>query len=136
MSGGDKPIESQLVDVDWSRPELQELLAKIEGLRLDSRGVFKPRPVHLRVFWPQVQELGPATLVADDGQGNWVIRTSYPLDIGTSLEIKHLTPANRDEISATTRYLCEVRACRRGVRPEDAGKDVFISTLFCRRGKG
>ncbi len=53
MAEPDKPLESQLVDVDWTQPELQELLAKIEGLRLDNRGMFKHRPVVIRSFWPQ-----------------------------------------------------------------------------------
>jgi hypothetical protein len=125
-------ITHQQVDVDWNKPELQDLLAKIEGLRLDNRGMFKPRPVVIRAFWPRAHELGSGQLVANDGQGNWVIRTDFPLDIGMGLTIGQ----RLDELDSTVHYLCEVRSCRRGLRPEDEGKNVFISTLYCQRSKG
>jgi len=131
MDNTKKSIEHSQVDVDWNHPELQALLAKIEGLRLDNRGMFKPRPVVIRTFWPQADVLGPGTLTGNDGKGNWVVMTEFPMDIGTGLTIGQ----EIEELGTTVHYLCEVRQCRRGQRPEDVDRPVFISTLFCQRSK-
>jgi hypothetical protein len=126
-----KSISHLLVDVDWNRPELQELLAKIEDLRLDNRGMFKPRPVVIRAFWPQPDLLGTGTLTANDGNGNWVVMTDFPIEPGTGLTIEQ----EIKELDTTVHYLCDVRQCRRGMRSEDHDRPVYISTLYCRRGK-
>lgn len=129
MDKSDKSIEHLQVDVDWNRPELQELLAKIEGLRLDNRGMFKPRPVVIRSFWPKSELLGTGTLTANDGKGNWVVKTDFPLEVGTGLTVgKEIA-----ELGTVVHYVCEVRACRRGMRAEDADQPVFLSALYCQR---
>ena len=129
MSTKDKSIEHRQVDVDWNRPELQELLAMVEGLRLDNRGMFKPRPVVIRAYWPQADVLGNGTLVGNDGQGNWVVMTDFPIEPRTGLTIGQEIA----ELDTTVHYLCEVQQCRRGMRPEDRDRPVFLSTLFCQR---
>jgi hypothetical protein len=131
MDKSDKSIEHLQVDVDWNRPELQELLAKIEGLRLDNRGMFKPRPIVIRSFWPQAELLGSGTLTANDGKGNWVVKTDFPLEVGTGLTVGQEIA----ELDTVVHYVCEVRACRRGMRTEDADQPVFLSTLYCQRRK-
>lgn len=129
MKNSHKSISQQQVDVDWNTPELQELLTKIEGLRLDNRGMFKQRPVVVRTFWPEARLLGPGTLVGNDGKGNWTLRTDFPLDLGMGLTVGQTL----EELETTVHYLCEVISCRRGLRPEDHGRSVFISHLRCRR---
>ncbi len=129
MTDSPKPIHQQQVDVDWDAPELQELLAKIEGLRLDNRGMFKHRPVEIRSFWPEARPLGHGTLVANDGKGNWTVLTTFPLDPGSGLTIGQ----NLEELDSTVQYLCEVRSCRRGMRHDDQDRPVFISYLECHR---
>ena len=37
------------------------------------------------------------------------------------------------DLGTLTHSICEVQTCHAGQRPEDAGKDVFISRLICRR---
>ena len=134
MTDPAKSIPQQQVDIDWDAPELQELLGKIEGLRLDNRGMFKHRPVEIRTYWPEARLLGRGTLVANDGRGNWTLLTTFPLEPGIGLMVGQTL----EELESTVRFLCDVRSCRRGMRQEDHDRSIFVSYLEChhRRAEG
>uniref|UniRef100_E6PPP3 PilZ domain-containing protein n=1 Tax=mine drainage metagenome TaxID=410659 RepID=E6PPP3_9ZZZZ len=123
---------SKLVDVDWDDPRLQDLLQKIEGLRLDNRGTFKARPVRLHLGWHVISGPDssgvPVTVVGDSGPGGLVIKTDFPLQPGE--------PVTLDRRLATgvgSLLQCDVERCKSGSRPEDQGHGVFISWLRVHR---
>ena len=96
--------------------------------RLGRPGMFQPRPIIIRTFWPEARVLGRGQLVGQDGP-RWVVLTDFPLDIGLGLTVGQVM----EDLGTLTHSICEVQTCHAGQRPEDAGKDVFISRLICRR---
>ncbi len=126
MSGQAKDPTSRLVDVDWNDPKLQDLLKKTESLRLDNRGMFKTRRVLLRRSWHSSGEAGEVLLVADPGGGRLTVLADFPLDRGDPVTIDKQLAGNTE----AGILLCEVVGCRRGNRPEDAGRKVFVIELL------
>lgn len=126
MSNPTRPTPGQSTDVDWDAPELRELLGKIEGLRLDNRGMFKPRPVHIRTFWPANTDIGPGQLTANDGNGHWTVVTRFPINPGTALTVEVATADSTVRVP----YLCEVLQCRAGLRNEDLNADPPIWVIY------
>lgn len=92
-------------------------------------GQFQTRRVIIRTFWPEARVLGSGKLVGHDGSKRWIVLTDFPLDPGMGLTVGQVV----EELGTLVHFACEVHTCRAGQRPEDAGKDVFISRLECRR---
>jgi len=92
-------------------------------------GQFQPRPVIIRTHWPEARVLGSGTLVGHDGEARWILLTDFPLDPGLGLTVGQVM----EELGTLMHFACMVHTCRAGQRPEDAGRDVFISRLDCRR---
>nr|WP_288120847.1 hypothetical protein [Thiomonas sp.] len=126
MSHGAKDPTSRLVDVDWNDPKLQELLKKTESLRLDNRGMFKARRVLLRRSWHPSGAASEVLLVADPGGGKLTVLADFPLDRGDPVTLDKELAGNAE----AGILLCEVVGCRRGSRPEDAGREVFVIDLL------
>ena len=126
MNSQAKDPTSRLVDVDWNDPKLQELLKKTENLRLDNRGMFKARRVLLRRSWHPSGAASEVLLVADPGSGRLTVLTDFPLDLGDPVTIDKELASNTE----AGILLCEVVGCRRGNRPEDAGRKVFVIDLL------
>ena len=131
MSQPPRPHAAQTSDVNWDTPELRELLGKIEGLRLDNRGMFKPRPVRIKSFWPAQRDIGTGSLTANDGNGHWTVVTGFPLDPGSALTVELQVP----DVGMDPAYLCEVLQSRPGQRAEDEGATppVWVNYLSARR---
>ncbi len=107
------------VDVDWDAPEMQQILQRIEGLRLDDRGTFKPRPVRVYPGWnpPENQRLWlPA---------QWVGETKSPATMVLALPAPLLRAGESVTIDKSVDDLripwiyAQVDHCRGGVRAED-----------------
>lgn len=126
MNSQAKDPTSRLVDVDWNDPKLQELLKKTENMRLDNRGMFKARRVLLRRSWHPSGAASEVLLVADPGSGRLTVLTDFPLDLGDPVTIDKELASNTE----AGILLCEVVGCRRGNRPEDAGRKVFVIDLL------
>lgn len=94
-------------------------------------GLFQPRPVIIRTFWPEARVLGSGTLVGHDGENRWILLTDFPLDPGLGLTVGQVV----EELGTIIHFMGDVQTCRAGLRPGDAGKDVFISCLECRRAE-
>ena len=127
-----KDPTSSLVDVDWDDPRLQDLLQKIEGMRLDSRGTFKawPARLHLGLHVKSSPDSSgvPVTVVADSGPGRLVIKTDFELQPGEPVTL------DRRLATGVGRPLhCDVERCQSGSRAEDQGQRVFISWLRVHR---
>ncbi|WP_051849171.1 hypothetical protein [Thiomonas sp. FB-Cd] len=127
-----KDPTSSLVDVDWDDPRLQDLLQKIEGLRLDSRGTFKAGParLHLGLHVKSGADSSgiPVTVVGDCGPGCLVIKTDFALQPGEPVTL------DRRLATGVGRLLqCDVERCQSGSRAEDQGQRVFISWLRVHR---
>jgi hypothetical protein len=123
-----KDPTSSLVDVDWDDPRLQDLLQKIEGLRLDSRGTFKARSARLHLglhVKSSADSSGvPVTVVADSGPGRLVIKTDFALQPGEPVTLE------RRLATGVGRLLqCDVERCQPGSRAEDHGQGVFVSWM-------
>lgn len=117
---------SRAVDVDWDAPELQELLKKTEGLRLDNRNTFHARWVRLHQGWLLANAnvpWQPALLVWDDHQGGLVLQTRTEIvQVGEPVAID-LAP---DGLSPRVVF-GEVVQSRPGLRPEDQGQPVYFA---------
>ena len=127
-----KDPTSTLVDVDWDDPRLQDLLQKIEGLRLDSRSTFKAGParLHLGLHVKSSADSsgGPVTVVADSGPGRLVIKSDFALQPGEPVTL------DRRLATGVGRLLqCDVERCKSGSRAEDQAQGVFISWLRVQR---
>lgn len=107
------------VDVDWDAPEMQQLLQRIAGLRLDNRGTFKPRSVRVYPTWepPENRRLWlPA---------QWVGETKSPPTMVLALPAPLLRAGEAitidksvDELQLPWVY-ARVDRCRGGLRAED-----------------
>ena len=73
--------------------------------------------------------LGSGMLVGHDGNARWILLTDFPLDPGLSLTVGQVM----EDLGTLVHFACEVQTCHAGQRPQDAGKEVFISRLECRR---
>lgn len=115
-------------DVDWTNPQLSELLDKIDGLTLDQRTKAPPRPVQIRITtgWDAGGSDTPAMLVAQI-DGTMVLATRSPLPHGGEVQISGLTgdgPSTRWGV---------VTDERQGTRSEDKGQDIYLNWLRPRR---
>ncbi|SBP89708.1 hypothetical protein [Thiomonas delicata] len=118
---------SQQFDYDPNDPRVQELFAQIEGLRLESRGQFKPERVQLRGAGHVVGPLkdGQGALIAnDDGQGAITLLVSTPLEEHQSCFVRrHLGMPGESE------HLYEVLRCHAGRRPGEVENRVWVAVL-------
>ena len=111
-------------DVDWSKPQLNELLQKIDGLSLDHRSETPPSEVKIRIVsgWDTSPADKPAMLVAkvDDVL---VLATRFPLPHGVEVQVSGLPgggPAPRWAV---------VTEEREGVRAEDKAQLIYLNWL-------
>jgi hypothetical protein len=111
-------------DVDWSKPQLNELLQKIDGLSLDHRSETPPSEVKIRIVsgWDTSPTDKPAMLVAkiDDVM---VLATRFPLPHGVEVQVFGLPgggPAPRWGV---------VTEEREGVRAEDKAQLIYLNWL-------
>lgn len=123
------PAKDNEVPRSHATDPVDALLQQADWTRLGRPGMFQPRPVIIRTFWPEARVLGSGTLVGQDGP-RWVVLTDFPLDPGMGLTVGQVL----EELGTLAHFTCEVQTCHAGRRPEDAGKDVFISRLECGRG--
>ena len=118
--------------MDWDDPRMQDLLQKIEGLRLDSRGTFKEwsARLHLGLHVKSSADTSgvPVTVVADSGPRCLVIKADFALHPGEPVTL------TRRLATGVGRLLqCDVERCKSGSRAEDQGQGVFISWLRVHR---
>jgi len=111
-------------DVDWSQPQLNELLQKIDGLSLDHRSEAPPSEVKIRIMsgWDTSPADKPAKLVAkvDDVM---VLATRFPLPHGVEVQVSDLPGGG-----PTTRWAV-VTEEREGVRAEDKAQLIYLNWL-------
>lgn len=114
-------------NVDWTQPQLNELLQKIDGLSLNQRGETPPREVKIRIVsgWDTGPTDKPAMLVAriDDVI---VLATRLPLPHGGEMQVSGLPgdgPAPRWAV---------VTEEREGVRTADKAQLVYLNWLRLR----
>lgn len=123
-----RPVDpmSHAVDVNWDDPKLQDLLKKIEGLRLDNRNTFHARWVRMRQGWLLADAhvpWHPALLVLDDHQGGLVLQTHAEIvqagdPVAVDLTLEGMAPRV---------VFGEVARSRPGLRPEDQGQTVYFA---------
>ncbi|CDW95031.1 MULTISPECIES: hypothetical protein [unclassified Thiomonas] len=124
MSHKDLDPTQRLVDVDWNKPELQELLRKTAHLHLDNRYPVNKRPVLLRQGW-HTSAPAQAAIWVDLGPdaAQRVLLTTFALEPGEPIMLDRRKPGadEPDWIYA------EVSSCRQGQRVGDEG--LFVVTL-------
>jgi hypothetical protein len=119
---------ARAVDVNWDDPQLQDLLKKTEGLRLDDRNTFHARWVKWRLGWHQDAQAASwqaGLLVWDDHQGRLVLQTR-------SQELQAADPVAVDlapQGMPARIVLGEVLQSRPGQRAEDQGREVFFTSI-------
>ena len=111
-------------DVDWSKPQLNELLQRIDGLSLDHRSETPPSEVKIRIVsgWDTSPADKPAMLVAKV-DGVMVLATRFPLPHGVEVQVSGLPgggPAPRWAV---------VTEEREGVRAEDKAQLIYLNWL-------
>lgn len=111
-------------DVDWTQPQLNELLHKIDGLSLDHRSETPPCEVRIRIVsgWETSPADKPALLVAKIDHV-MVLATRFPLPHGVEVQVSGLPgagPAPR---------LAVVTEEREGARAEDKVPLVYLNWL-------
>lgn len=119
-------IGSKRVDVDWNDPRLQELLRKTEGLRIDARATFKPRPARLRLGWREGVSWFEVWRVYQTDDLH-VIRLDRRLDmhVGDAVSLDTLRPT----APAAGIVFAQVDAMRAGQRNDDQGTPVVLLWL-------
>ncbi|SCC94014.1 conserved hypothetical protein [Thiomonas sp. X19] len=124
-------IGSKLIDVDWNDPRLQELLRKTEGLRIDARATFKPRPARLRLSWREGAAWFDVWRVHQTGDFH-VIRLDRRLDmrVGDAVSLDTLRPTAPTAGIVFT----QIDAMRAGERNEDQRTPVVLLWLRAVRG--
>lgn len=116
------------VDVDWDDPQLQDLLKKTEGLRLDNRNTFHARWVKWLPGWhldAAAVAWQPALLVWDDHQGRLMLQTrTQALQVGDPVALDLASQGLSPRI-----VFGEVLQSRPGLRPQDQGQEVFFARI-------
>ncbi|WP_018915053.1 hypothetical protein [Thiomonas sp. FB-6] len=130
MTRNDKdPTLGNMTNVDWNDPELRSLLAATEALRVDKRGSYGARAVHLRMGAGAGPE-GRALLV---GETDGVLQMLFD----QTLPIGRIVSLNRDPGAALggTWETCSVLSCRRGARQDDARHAIYVLELQAQRAQ-
>ncbi len=111
-------------NVDWSDPQLNELLQKIDGLSLDQRGNMSPRQVQVRIAtgWDASESDKSALLVAEI-DGTLVLATRFPLPRGGEVQVSGVHGDAAETLFAV------VTEEREGCRSEDRDEGVHFSWL-------
>ena len=124
MSHKDLDPTQRLVDVDWNKPELQELLRKTAHLHLDNRYPVNKRPVLLRQGW-RTSAPAQAAIWVDLGPdaAQRVVLTTFALEPGEPIMLESRKPG----ASEPDWIYAEVSSCRQGQRVGDEG--LFVVTL-------
>ncbi len=122
------PTLGNMTNVDWETPELRKLLEATETLRVDQRGSYGARAVHLRQGAGGSGPEGRALLV---GESDGVLRLLYD----QALPIGRIVSLNREPGAALggAWQTCSVLSCRGGAREHDAGRAVYVLDLQAQR---
>jgi hypothetical protein len=122
------PTLGNMTNVDWEAPEVRKLLEATETLRVDKRGAYGARAVHLRQGAGGGGPEGRALLV---GESDGVLRLLYD----QALPIGRIVSLNREPGAALggAWQTCSVLACRGGAREHDSGHAVYVLDLQAQR---
>jgi hypothetical protein len=120
----ESPSSVTNVRVDWNDPQLESLLRRSDGWRLDNRGGYSPQDVQVYVGWSGTVGKS-AVLVWERGQ-SVVLETDFPIGQGEQIRVdKHLG----DSIRTLWGVVVEER---KGQREEDRMKDLHLYWLHVR----
>jgi len=111
-------------NVDWTDPQLNELLQKIDGLSLEQRSNIAPTHVQVRIAtgWDAGAADTSAMLVAQI-DGTMVLATRRPLPHGGEVQVSGLHG------DGSTVYWAVVIEEREGCRPGDQGQGIYLNWL-------
>lgn len=111
-------------NVDWTNPELSELLEKIDGLSLEQRSNNPPRRVQIRVAtgWDANASESSALLMGRI-DGAMIVATKSPLPHGGEVEVSGIPGDGSRSLWAV------VIDERQGCRAEDKDQSIYLNWL-------
>jgi hypothetical protein len=116
---------SELPEVNWDDPAVQNMMREVEQLSLDRRRGKAPKKLLLSKVHGHTGPLLQALEAADDGDGNLILVCTVRLDIGEAFVVQTLSTPT---FPASSR-ICTVRQCREGQRADEQGRSVYVSFL-------
>ena len=126
--GHDKTRSSVSIgEVDWSSPQLSDLLKKADGWNIDQRSHLHPQEVQIRITcgWSAGDASESALLIAEI-DGAMVLATRIPLPHGVEVEVSCQTGGNLRTRSGV------VVEEREGQRAEDRQQGLFLNWVRIR----
>jgi hypothetical protein len=114
-------------DVDWSIPQLNDLLKKVDGWNIDNRSHSRPQEVEIRVTcgWNASEVTKPALLISEI-DGVMVLGTRFPLPHGEEVLVQ-----SKAGDSLRTRCGVVIEE-REGHRAEDRTQNLYLNWLRIR----